>query len=281
MPKISIIDGGTLKLDGGAMFGVVPKSLWSKQIDCDEYNMCLWSMRLLLVEDGARKILIDTGIGMKQDEKFRSHFSPSNINDFTTDLNANGIKKEDITDVFLTHLHFDHCGGVLSLDEKGGIIPTFPNAKIWSNDFHYQWAIDPNPREKASFLKENILPLNDFGILELLPVEQGLKFSDSITIDFVYGHTGGMMIPTISLDNGQRLIYCADLLPSRHHLGSPYVMSYDTQPLISIKEKENLLEKANDDFVHLFLEHDFDEAIIQVKKNEKGKFNWVRSQLIE
>jgi glyoxylase-like metal-dependent hydrolase (beta-lactamase superfamily II) len=279
MVKVHVIETGKFKLDGGAMFGVVPKSMWSKLNPPDDNNMCTWSMRCMLVEDGDRIILIDAGIGLKQDPKFRSHFSPENIITFDEELEALGYKTEDVTDVLLTHLHFDHCGGALKLDAKGSTIPTFTNAKIWTNDYHYQWAINPNEREKASFLKENILPMKELGLLHFMDVEDEIKFSDNISLDFVYGHTGAMMIPTIKLDNGKKIIFCADLLPSHCHIGLPYVMAYDTNPLLTLKEKPILLEKANDGLTCLFLEHDKDHSAISIMKNENGKY--VMEQVVD
>jgi glyoxylase-like metal-dependent hydrolase (beta-lactamase superfamily II) len=272
MVKVHTIVAGKFKLDGGAMFGVVPKSMWSKLNEPDDNNMCTWAMRCLLVQDGDRNIMIDTGIGLKQDPKFRSHFSPENITTFDEELAALGLKSDDITDVLLTHLHFDHCGGALKLDNNNAIVPTFANAKIWSNDYHYKWATNPNDREKASFLKENIAPLQEMDLLHLIDVQEGIKFSDHISLDFVYGHTGAMMIPTITLENGRRIIFCADLLPSHCHISMPYVMAYDVQPLLTLQEKGVLFEKAANDHTCLFLEHDKDHAAISIVKNDNGRY---------
>ena len=277
MVSIHIIETGNFKLDGGAMFGVVPKSMWSKLNPPDENNMCTWAMRCLLVQDGDKKIIVDTGIGHKQDPKFRGHFSPTDIINFEEALAGLHLKVEDITDVLLTHFHFDHAGGALKLDENGKIVPTFPNARIWSNDYHYQWAIKPNEREKASFLTENIAPMKEMNLLHLIDVQQGISFSDHITLDFVYGHTGGMMLPNITLDNGAKIIFCADLLPSHCHVPMPYIMAYDVQPLLSLKEKEILFDKATEEHTYLFLEHDKDFGIISVKRNEKGRVVFDRS----
>lgn len=271
MVKVDIIDTGRFKLDGGAMFGVVPKSMWSKLNPPDDNNMCSWALRCLLVRDGLRNIIIDTGIGSKQDEKFMSHFYPENIINFESVLNELGLRCEDITDVLQTHLHFDHVGGTLSKNTKGEIIPTFPNAKVWTNEFHYKWAIDPNERERASFLKENILPLKELGLLHFIDIQQGIAFSDHIHLDFVYGHTGAMMIPTITLENENKIIFCADLLASHCHVGLPYIMAYDVQPLITLKEKSALFEKALDGKTFLFLEHDKDYAMISLIRNDHGK----------
>ena len=271
MANVTVINSGFFKLDGGAMFGVVPKSMWSKQNPADDNNMCTWAMRCLYVEEGDRKILIDTGIGHKQSDKFRSHFSPNNIIDFENDLEHYNLSNEEITDVILTHLHFDHAGGVLMYDKKGNIAPAFPNARVWSNEFHYKWATEPNEREKASFLKENILPLKDLGILHYVDLGREVKFSETITLDFVYGHTGAMMIPTITMHNGKKIIFCADLLPSSYHVGLPYVMAYDVQPLVTLKEKEELYEKACNDNTFLFTEHDPLTNYVRIEKNEQGR----------
>lgn len=253
------------------MFGVVPKTMWSKLNVPDDNNMCTWAMRCLLVDEGDRKILIDTGIGHKQSDKFRSHFSPANIIDFQTDLENYDLNAEDITDVILTHLHFDHAGGVLVKDKNDKILPAFPNAKVWSNDYHYKWAINPNERERASFLSENILPLRELGLLHLIDVGESIPFSESITIDFVYGHTGAMMIPTVHLNDGKKIIFCADLLPSSYHVGMPYVMAYDVQPLVTLKEKEELYEKACNDNTYLLTEHDPHTNYIRIEKNDQGR----------
>ena len=271
MARVTVINTGFFKLDGGAMFGVVPKSMWSKLNPPDDHNMCTWAMRCLLVEEGDRKILIDTGIGNKQSEKFRSHFSPSNIIDFNNDLDYYGFDASEITDVILTHFHFDHAGGVLSLDNKGQIVPTFPNAKVWSNDYHLDWALNPNERERASFLKENIQPLIDLNILNLVELGESVKFSDTITLDFVYGHTGAMMIPTIQIATGKKIIFCADLLPSSFHVCLPYIMAYDVQPLVTLREKEELFERACDGETYLFTEHDPFTNYIKVERSDTGK----------
>ncbi|MFZ1580812.1 MAG: MBL fold metallo-hydrolase, partial [Saprospiraceae bacterium] len=238
--KLHVLETGKFKLDGGAMFGVVPKRMWQKMHPADDDNLCTWQMRCLLVEDGNRKILIDTGVGSKQDDRFRSHFYPHDDIDFTESLAKIGLTTEDITDVFLTHFHFDHVGGALKRDAQGAIVPVFPNATYWSNEVHYNWALNPNAREAASFLKENFVPMRDQGILQMIDVQEGIKFSENISLSFVYGHTEAMMLPYISLPSGNTLIYCADLIPSHHHIQMPYVMAYDLRPLETMKEKKVL-----------------------------------------
>lgn len=269
--KLHVLETGKFKLDGGAMFGVVPKRMWQKMHPADEDNLCTWQMRCLLVEDGNRKILIDTGVGSKQDDRFRSHFYPHDDIDFTESLAKIGLTTEDITDVFLTHFHFDHVGGALKRDAQGAIVPVFPNATYWSNEVHYNWALNPNARESASFLKENFVPMRDQGILQMIDVQEGIKFSDNISLSFVYGHTEAMMLPYISLPSGNTLIYCADLIPSHHHIQMPYVMAYDLRPLETMKEKKILHDVATDGKHFLFFEHDLDVACGFLTKNENGR----------
>jgi glyoxylase-like metal-dependent hydrolase (beta-lactamase superfamily II) len=269
--KLHILETGKFKLDGGAMFGVVPKRMWDKINPADEYNLCTWQMRCLLVDEGERKILIDTGLGNKQDDKFRSHFLPHDEVGFDQLLAEIGMKCEDITDVLLTHLHFDHVGGALTKGSNGLVNPTFPNATYWSNEIHYKWAYDPNPREAASFLRENFVPLHDMGILRMVPNDASIKFSETITIDFVIGHTEAMMIPTIHLQDGREVIYCADLCPSHGHVPLPYVMAYDMKPLEAMKEKQWLHDRAIQSSSILFFEHDKDIASGTLIVNEKGK----------
>jgi glyoxylase-like metal-dependent hydrolase (beta-lactamase superfamily II) len=270
--KLSIINTGKFKLDGGAMFGVVPKSMWKKLNPPDDHNMCTWAMRCLLIEQGDQKILIDTGLGDKQDEKFRSHFHPHGEDSLSKSLADVGVGFEEITDVILTHLHFDHVGGAVIRNKSGHLLPTFPNATYYTSDYHYDWAYDPNPREKASFLKENFVPLLDSKKLERLNVEQDMKFNDFIKFRFVYGHTGAMMIPFIDIGNGQTLVYCADLLPSHCHISLPFVMSYDVKPLVTLKEKSEFYEIVANEDHYLFLEHDKDFSCIQIGKNERGRY---------
>lgn len=270
--KISVIDTGFFKLDGGAMFGVVPKSMWEKLEQPDANNMCTWAMRCLLVETGDRKILIDTGIGNKQSEKFFSYFHPHGEDSLINSLQKKGLKAEDITDVFLTHLHFDHVGGAVLVND-GKYLPTFPNAKYWTNQAHYDWAFKPNDREKASFLKENFVPLKEEGILhflDALPYDQELHWMDNISIGYAYGHTEALMTPILHYQ-GKKIIYCADLLPSPSHIPMPYVMSYDIRPLQTLLEKERFLSKVEEENIILFFEHAPEIEACTLKRNEKGR----------
>lgn len=253
------------------MFGVVPRVMWQKINPPDENNLCTWAMRCLLIETGERRILVDTGMGDKQDVKFRSHFHPHGDTDLLRSLAAKGFSPEDITDVLLTHLHFDHVGGAVSYDQQGKLVPTFPNAVYWSSKKHYDWALHPNPREAASFLKENIVPLQTAGVLQFIP-ESGtdVDWLPGIRLRFVYGHTEAMMLPIISYQ-GKTVFFCADLVPSAGHLGLPYVMSYDLRPLFTMDEKQRLLEEALSEGYYLFLEHDPRIACISVKKDERGR----------
>ncbi len=269
--KLHIIETGKFKLDGGAMFGVVPKSMWKKLNEPDDNNMCTWAMRCLLIEDGERKILVDTGLGDKQDAKFRSHFYPHGGDSLIGSLDKAGFKPEDITDVFLTHLHFDHVGGAIKRTVDGHLIPTFPNATYWSNEKHYNWAINPNPRERASFLKENIVPLMDHGVLKFIDVEDGVPFTDHINVGFAYGHTEALMTPYIKLDDDRTIVYTADLLPSHCHIGMPYVMGYDIRPLDTLREKAELYEKVIGTNHYIFFEHDKDIACAELIKNDRGR----------
>jgi len=269
MIKLQSVVAGTFKLDGGAMFGVVPKVLWEKLNPPDDKNLCTWALRCLLVDTGTRRILIDTGIGTKQDEKFMSHFAPS-AHQLHQNLASHGYSREDITDVFLTHLHFDHCGGALERGESGTIIPAFPRATYWTCERHLNWALDPNPRERASFLKENIVPLQESGVLRFVPEEQNVAWTDSIRIRFVHGHTEAMMIPQITYGD-HTLAFCADLLPSAFHVGMPYVMSYDVRPLVTLDEKAHFFADCVAHNTILFLEHDPIHECITLKQDNRGK----------
>lgn len=266
------------KLDGGAMYGVVPKSIWHKLNPADDNNMCSWAMRCLLIEDVNRLILIDNGLGNKQDAKFFSHYFLHGDDTLDKSLKQHGFSKDDITDVILTHLHFDHCGG--SVDRAGDkLIPAFKNATYWSNERHWQWATQPNDREKASFLKENILPIQESGQLQfieapVLGLEQtgnlgSTVFSDNITIRFVNGHTDMMMMPQIQYKE-KTLLYMADLIPSVGHIPLPYVMAYDMFPLTTLMEKKSLLTEAMEQEYILFFEHDPVNECCSLKQTERG-----------
>jgi glyoxylase-like metal-dependent hydrolase (beta-lactamase superfamily II) len=270
--KIHVLNTGFFKLDGGAMFGVVPKTMWQKTNPADENNMCSWAMRSLLIEDGNRLMLIDTGIGDKQSEKFFSHYYMFGNDSLHGNLAKLGFHANDITDVFLTHLHFDHCGGAINWNEsKDGYRPAFPNATYWSTEQHWKWATEPNPREKASFLAENILPIQESGQLKFIDRTGGFTKNAFPNIDvlFVDGHTESMMIPHINYQ-GKTLVFMADLLPSIGHVPLPYVMGYDTRPLITMEEKKNFLNKASADNYVLFLEHDSVNECCSLIQTEKG-----------
>jgi glyoxylase-like metal-dependent hydrolase (beta-lactamase superfamily II) len=266
--KLHAIETGLFKLDGGAMFGVVPKSIWNKTNPADENNLCTWAMRCMLIEDGDRLILIDTGIGNKQDEKFLKHYYLHGDDSLDQSLAAKGFQKSDITDVFLTHLHFDHVGGAV-VREADKLRPAFKNAFYWSNEQHWNWAVDPNEREKASFLKENILPIQESGQLRFIENKEGVQFQDGINIRFAYGHTDAMMLPQIEY-KGQTIVYMADLLPSTGHIPLPYVMSYDMFPMKTLAEKKAFLQEAAEKNSILFLEHDAKNECCTVKVTEKG-----------
>jgi glyoxylase-like metal-dependent hydrolase (beta-lactamase superfamily II) len=265
--KLHVIDTGFFKLDGGAMFGVVPKSIWQRSNPPDENNLCNWALRCLLIEDGDKLILIDNGIGNKQDAKFFSYYYLHGDATLKSSLNKAGFSEDDITDMFLTHLHFDHCGGGVKKEgEKLSL--TFRNARYWSNSDHWNWAIKPNPREKASFLKENILPMQESGHLEFISPASRSPFSQ-FDILFVSGHTEKMMIPKIKY-KGKTICYMADLLPSVGHIPLAYVMGYDTRPLLTLEEKEKFLTEAADNQYILFFEHDPLNECCTVVRTEKG-----------
>lgn len=266
------INTGNFKLDGGAMFGVVPKSIWQKTNPADENNLCDWSMRCMLIEDGGRVILVDTGIGDKQSEKFFSHYYLSGNDNLKSSLNKLGFDLPDITDVFLTHLHFDHCGGAVQWNkDRTGYEPVFKNATYWSTENHWKWATEPNPREKASFLSENILPLQESGQLKF--VQRNGDYTENVfnnfDVLFVDGHTESMMIPHIH-HKGKIIAYLADLLPSVGHIPLAYVMGYDTRPLITLGEKEKFLNNATEKEIVLFLEHDSVNECCTIQATDKG-----------
>jgi len=266
--NLHTIDTGFFKLDGGAMFGVVPKTIWNRTNPADENNLCTWAMRCLLVEDGDRLILIDTGIGNKQDERFFSHYYLHGDATIDKSLAAKGFHRDDITDVFLTHLHFDHVGGAVKRDGDK-LKPAFKNAFYWSNKDHWDWAVNPNEREKASFLKENILPIQDSGQLRFIDSNDGVQFSENFRVKFAHGHTEAMMLPLISY-KGHEILYMADLLPSVGHLPMPYVMAYDMFPLKTLTEKKIILTEALEKQYILYLEHDAINECCTLQQTEKG-----------
>ncbi len=262
------IETGNFKLDGGAMFGVVPKSLWQRTNPADENNMCTWAMRCLLIEDGNRLILVDNGIGDKQDDKFLRHYYLHGDATLEKSLAKHGFGKDDITDVFLTHLHFDHCGGsVVWNRDRTGFEMNFKNASYWSNDKHWKWATEPNRRERASFLKENIIPIEESGQLKF--VEEGQQWHENIDLFFAHGHTESQMIPLINY-KGKTIAFMADLLPSVGHFPIPYVMGYDTRPLLTLDEKEKFLKQAADNDYILMFEHDSMNECCTVVHTDKG-----------
>ncbi|WP_443938626.1 MBL fold metallo-hydrolase [Pedobacter sp. MW01-1-1] len=266
--KLHTINTGLFKLDGGAMFGVVPKSIWQRTNPADANNLCTWAMRCLLIEDENKLVLVDTGIGNKQDEKFFSHYYLHGDDSMEKSLNSLGFGLDDITDVFLTHLHFDHVGGAV-IRKEGKLLPTFKNASYWSNEKHWQWAVEPNAREKASFLKENILPIQESGQLKFVEEKENIEWQKDIHISFAYGHTDAMMLPKINY-KGKTIVYMADLLPSVGHLPLPYVMAYDMFPLITLTEKQAFLEEAVDNGYVLYLEHDPNNECCTLQRTEKG-----------
>ena len=267
--NLHVINTGFLKLDGGAMFGVVPKTLWQRTNPADENNLCTWAMRCLLIEAGDSLILIDNGIGDKQDARFFSHYYLHGDDSLAKSLRNAGFNQKEITDMFLTHLHFDHCGGGVQYD---GVMDryqmTFENAKYWSNRDHWQWATHPNAREKASFLKENMLPMQEQGHLELIEVGQESPFN-SFDIIYVDGHTDKQMLPKIKYKD-MTIVFAADLIPSTSHVPIPYIMGFDVRPLITLKEKADFLQKAYENDYILFFEHDPVVECCNLKMTEKG-----------
>lgn len=273
--ELYAINTGNFKLDGGAMFGVVPKSMWSKINPPDENNMCTWAMRCLLIRDGNRLILVDNGIGNKQDAKFFGHYYLHGNDSLDGSLARHGFHRDDITDVILTHLHFDHCGGSI-VREGDKLVPAFINAVYWSNEDHWNWAVHPNDREKASFLKENILPIQESGQLRFVnapaskPGEVGsVRFSDNITLRTVNGHTQAMMLPQVKYKD-KTIVFMADLLPSAGHMPLPYVMAYDMFPLTTLQEKKSFLTEAFENKYILFFEHDAQIECCDLQQTEKG-----------
>ena len=266
--KIYPIETGNFKLDGGAMFGVVPKIIWQKTNPADSNNLIDMSMRCMLIEDGKRLILIDTGLGSKQSDKFFGYYHLFGNFSLESSLAKHGFHRDDITDVFLTHLHFDHCGGVIEWNSQKTLLqPAFKNAKFWSNDNHWKWALEPNPREKASFLKENINPIRESGQLNFITNNSLEQIGFNVL--FMDGHTEKQMLPKLSYQ-GKTIVFMADLLPTIGHIPLSYVMGYDTRPLLTIKEKAIFLKEAADNNYYLFLEHDAYNEICTVQHTEKG-----------
>jgi len=268
--KLYTVNTGNFKLDGGAMFGVVPKVIWNKLNPADENNLCPWAMRCMLIEDDNKLILIDNGVGDKQDEKFFGHYHLHGNDSLDKSLLQLGFHHSDITDVILTHLHFDHCGGSIKRNDNK-LVPAFPNAHYWSNERHWQWATEPNDREKASFLKENILPIKESGQLQMVRIPQtgNAYFTDSISMRYVHGHTDAMMLPQITY-KGKTIVFMADLIPAVAHLPVPYVMAYDMFPLTSLMEKKSFLQEALDKDFILFFEHDPVIECCTLQQTERG-----------
>ena len=271
--KIYPIEAGNFKLDGGAMFGVVPKTIWNKTNPADENNMIDIAARCMLIEDGNRLILIDTGMGNKQSEKFFGYYSLWGNHSLDKSLAKYGFQRDDVTDVFMTHLHFDHCGGSVNWNAtKTGYEVAFKNAKFWTNDNHWEWAIKPNAREKASFLSENILPMQESDQLNFIKRQTSdFGFSEEMNFGIFYvdGHTEKMMLPHIQYQD-KTIVFCADLIPTAGHLPIPYVMGYDTRPLLTLPEKTKFLNAAVEKNYYLWLEHDAHNQIITVENTEKG-----------
>lgn len=282
--KLYSTNTGHFKLDGGAMFGVVPKSIWNKINPADENNMCSWALRSLLIEDGKRLILVDNGMGDKQDAKFFGHYYLHGDDTLDKSLAKYGFTRDDITDVFLTHLHFDHCGGSIKREGEKSV-PAFKNAIYWSNEHHWEWAVNPNEREKASFLKDNILPIQESGQLKFVDsvklTDDSTKITvipelptaewelDAAKIRLVSGHTKDMMLPQIKYKD-KTIVYVADLLPSAGHIPIPYVMAYDMFPLTTLNEKKSFLKEAVENDYILFFEHDAVHECCNLQQTEKG-----------
>ncbi len=264
------IDTELFKLDGGAIFGVVPKTIWSRKVVADENNLVTLAMRLLLIKDGERLILIDTGIGNKQDQKFFSYYYLNKENTLEKSLHKYGFSKDDITDVILTHFHFDHVGGAVDL-VNGELMPAFKNATYWSNQMHWQWASNPNPREKPSFLKENFEPLMTHGKIQFIDFADGKQavFSEKISLRLVHGHTEAMMLPMIKYMD-RTIVFTADLLISAYHLPVNYVAAYDIAPLQSTQEKSVFLQEALENDYVLFFEHDAENECCTLQQTAKG-----------
>jgi glyoxylase-like metal-dependent hydrolase (beta-lactamase superfamily II) len=271
--KLNIIETGYFKLDGGAMFGVVPKTLWSRTNPADSMNRIDLAARSLLIEDGNRLILIDAGMGNKQEDRFFRHFGLYGNDSLDESIKKAGFDRTDITDVFLTHLHFDHCGGAVRWNEnKTAYELSFPNARYWSNKQHWEWAVNPNEREKASFLSENLMPIQESGQLCFIETPKTSFASDcglGFGVLFVNGHTEKQMIPHISY-RGKTLVFMADLLPTAGHLPLPYIMGYDVRPLQTLEEKKRFLSRAADENFVLFMQHDANNPLITVQHTDRS-----------
>jgi glyoxylase-like metal-dependent hydrolase (beta-lactamase superfamily II) len=267
--KISVIDAGNFKLDGGAMFGVVPKTIWQKMIPADELNLCSWKMRCLLVENEGKLILTDTGMGDKQPEKWQGYYFKHGDGDLIQSIRNAGYHEDEVTDVILSHLHFDHCGGAVSWNTaKDGYQLTFKNARYWTHSAHWDWAIHPNLREKATFLTENLLPLEESGHLNFID-QQSDFFGDKFSFLFADGHTEKMIMPVVTYKE-QKIIFIADTVPSHAHIHVPYCMSYDIRPLQTMQEKESLLQTISDEKWLIFYDHDPVHEVSGIIKTEKG-----------
>ncbi len=265
--KLFSIPTGNFKLDGGAMFGVVPKTIWQKDYKADENNLINLSMRSLLIDTGNHRILIDTGIGNKQSEKFLSHYYLNGNDTLAGSLEKAGYSLDDITDVIHTHLHFDHCGGSIKKNSDGSFSPTFKNATYYASERQWNWALNPNRKEVASFLTENLIPLRESGQLQLLK-EEGDLFP-GVSIRFFNGHTDGMIVVYVNY-SGNTLVFVADLIPLSGHMHLPYIPSYDTRPLMTLDEKERFLNEVVDQQQTIFLEHDVETECITAKRGAKG-----------
>jgi glyoxylase-like metal-dependent hydrolase (beta-lactamase superfamily II) len=266
--RIQTIHTGNFMLDGGAMFGTVPKSIWQRLNPADEQNMCNWAMRCLLIEDGDRLILIDNGMGEKQSDKFFGYYYLNGTHSLQKSLNDAGVDFNDITDVVLTHLHFDHCGGSVKWNTmKDGYQLTFPNAKYWVHPTHWEHAINPNPREKASFLTENMLPIQEMGHLDF--IGEDLKISENISGILAQGHTESMYCPKINV-NGETLVFMADMIPSTGHIKPNYVMGFDIRPLDTMREREAFLKEAVANDYTLYFEHDLNIECGKVILTDRG-----------
>ncbi|MBN8640891.1 MAG: MBL fold metallo-hydrolase [Flavobacteriales bacterium] len=271
--KLYPIEAGNFKLDGGAMFGVVPKTIWNRTNPADENNLIDIAARCLLIEDGNRLTLIDTGMGNKQSDKFFSYYSLWGDHSLDKSLSKFGFHRDDVTDVFMTHLHFDHCGGSVNWNaDKTGYEVAFKNAKFWTNENHWEWATKPNAREKASFLHENLIPMQESGQLHFIQrPDSDFGFSDELGFGIFYadGHTEKQMLPHINYQ-GKTIVFCGDLLATAGHIPIPYVMGYDTRPLLTLGEKTKFMTAAADNNYYLMLEHDAHNQIITVENTEKG-----------